>query len=259
MNTYFKLFLFANALCFGGNSWAVPIIPTGGSFTISTIYEGSGSSNGAAPLLTVGDTIEGIGFVNTILDANNVVVWNNAPNDQLAVIFQAFTAVSISSPTAPIEIQFTGGMLDIYTTAASLKPTGHFTSDVATIMGSQTGLFLSTVGAPTIFPNSLVTQDAFINAGNLFNIGAGSAQGFLNVRNGSQGGSQAANIAKGAVQGNDLSYASSFNSDTTNGYAASGSLTLKSLAVTVPEPGSLALLAIGVLGFATSSRLRKKA
>jgi len=256
MNINFKLFLLANALCFGGNSWAVPIIPTGGSFTISTIYEGSGSSNGASPLLAAGDTIEGIGFVNTILDANNVVVWNNGPNDQLAVIFKDYTAVSISSPSAPIEIQFTGGLLNIYTTMANLVPTGNFTNDEAAILGSQSGLFLSTVGAPTIFPNSPVTQDAFINAGTLFNIGAGSAQGFLNVT----GGSQAGNIVKGAVQGNDLSFASSFNSDTTNGYAASGSLTLKSLAATtVPEPSSLALLAIGVLGFATFSGLRKKA
>lgn len=256
MNPNLKFFSFAVALLLGGNSWAIPIIPTGGSFTISTIYEGSGSSNGTAPLLTVGDTIEGIGFVNTILDANNVVVWNNAPNDQLAVIFKDYTAVSITPGPAPIEIQFTGGLLNIYTTMANLAPTGNFTADEAAILGSQTGLFLSTVGASVGLANPLVTQDAFINAGNLFNIGAGSAQGFLNVT----GGSQAGNIGKGAVQGNDLSFASSFNSDTTNGYAASGSLTLKSLeTTTVPEPGSLILVAIGLLGFATSSVLRKRA
>jgi hypothetical protein len=254
MNTNLKLFLLVNALFFGGNSWAIPIIPTGGSFTVSTIYEGSGSSNGSAPLLTVGDTIEGIGFVNTILDANNVVVWNNAPGDQLAVIFQAFTALSISSSTAPSEIQFTGGTLDIYTTAASLTPTGNFTNDEATILGGQSGLFLSTVGASAGLANPLVTLDSFINSGSLANIGAGSGLGFLNVT----GGSQAGNIVKGTIQGNDLSLASSFNSGTTNGYAVSGSLTLKNLPTTVPEPGSLALLGIGLLGFAASSVLRKK-
>lgn len=255
MDINIKLFILANALIFGGNSWAIPIIPTGGSFTISTIYEGSGSSNGATNLINTDDTIEGIGFVNTILDANNAVVWNNAPNDQLAVVFQGFTAISISPGAAPIEIQFTGGRLDIFNTAVTLVPTGNFINDKATILGSQSGLFLSTVGASAGLSNPLVTQDAFINAGNLFNISAGSAQGFLNVT----GGSQAGNIEKGAVQGNDISFASSFNSDTTNGYAASGSLTLKSGATTtVPEPGSLALLSIGLLGFATSSALRKK-
>ncbi|MEP6879523.1 MAG: PEP-CTERM sorting domain-containing protein [Nitrosospira sp.] len=256
MNINLKLFVLANALLFTSNSWAIPVIPIGGSFTISTIYEGSGSSNGSAPLLAVGDSIEGIGFVNTILDANNVVVWNSASGDQLAVIFKDYLAVSLSSQTAPAEAQFTGGKLDIYSTVASLVPTGNFTNDEATILGAQSGLFLSTEGASAGLADPLVTLDSFISAGTLANIGAGSGLGFLNVT----GGSQAGNIVKGAVQGKDLSLASSFNSDTTNGYAVSGSLTLKSLeATTVPEPGSLALLGIGLLGFAASSVLRKKA
>jgi hypothetical protein len=249
------LFILANTFLFASASWAIPSIPKDGSFTIATIYEGSGSSNGKKPVTTVGDTIEGIGNIENIKDANNNIVWQNGDNGEyLNIFYQDFKVDSISGTTAPIEILFSGGLLNIYESNSRIKPTGSYSADKAKIISTATSTFLTTTGSPiglATDPNA--TLQSFINSGTLQSISAGSGNGFLTVT----GGTQAGNIGKDAIAGHDLSLASSFNSNHTNGYAVSGSLTLKTNP-TIPEPSSVALLGIGLVGFAASSLRRKR-
>ncbi|BAW80605.1 hypothetical conserved protein [Candidatus Nitrosoglobus terrae] len=232
-------------------SWAIPSIPKGGSFTVSTIYEGTAATDGKGPVTQMGDMLEGVGYVNAINDVNGNTVWQSGDGGEfLNITFDSFRTDTISGTTAPIEILFTGGALNIYTSNSRIKPTGSFSQDQSTITGTSTGLFLSAVGAPIGgLVGSNGTQDvvlqSFINSGSLQKITAGSGSGFLQATGGSQ---------LGNVGNNPISLGSIFNSGATNGYAVSGSLTLK----TVPEPSSLAVLGIGLLGLAASSSVRRK-
>ena len=244
-------------------------IPGGGFLDIGTIYEGSKASDGTAPILAVGDELVGVGKVDAIKTAGGTTVWSDGDNGrELLLYFDGYKTQAINplgAPT-PINILFSGGAAHFYSGAAGgFTPTGSFAVDSAFIAASGP-LWMDTIGgttrtcvaadACTDGVGTAVTLESFILSGTLGAVGTGTGSGFLDVTG--------AGLADPILDTNnqplggphDITLTSSFTSQTsTAGYAASGSLDLRGSAI--PEPASLSLIGLGLLGAGFSARKKR--
>lgn len=240
----------------------------GVTLQIGTIYEGETASGFTAPITAIGQVLGGIGIVDAIKNGGGATVWSNGTNGrELTFEFGGYVAEKITFlPGGIISILFSGGHANFFSDAAgNFSPSlGTTALDVATaingtpwlnLTGGSTGVICAVVDACFSGAGTAITLQSTILIGSLSAIGSGVGNGFLNVAAGA-GAANSHFDTNTQAGGNDTTLGSSFNSaGATGDFFASGSFDLRG--ATIPEPESLALFGIGLLGLAAGSLRRR--
>lgn len=250
-------------------------IDAGSYLKVGTVYEGAG--DGSTVINDRGQTLTGIGIINSITNNQGVETWANGDNGrELTLQFGGFlseviifTAPSLGNPFGSITIGFSGGWVDFYSDSTPNFAPGSTPIATAVATATDGNLWLDTVGASTgavcgVLDNcfsgagTVLTLISTIQGQDLLNIVSGSGLGFLNVGAGLGLANTALNTNLAGTLGQDIALGSSFNNLTKVGdWAASGSLDLKGQQA-IPEPATLGLLGLGLVGLA-GLRRRKSA
>ncbi len=189
---------------------------------------------------TSGANTQGIGRVSTITQGSSVI-WNSGDDGQfLNFTFGDFAPVV--APVAPIfNYVATGGYVNFYTTALA-------------------GLFNTSLDVATAMAN-IITGDLFLSTvahGNTVGIGTPvtySASGFLDVVAGPFAAQLDTNARPTFVPGDfaDITFglvgANNQNSLVNGDYEYIASADAQGSSVTIPEPGTLLLMGLGLIGF----------
>lgn len=249
----------------------------GDQFIATTIWE--------SVLTSSTGTLSGVGRINSI-DCTSLcggTTWTAGQNDtQLTYFFQGYSVSKWYDTTGAAHlmgdegsgvdtfvnaraIDFIGGTVKLYSdrvsTGTALNPTGTFNvaTDIANAIDGS--LWLSYVGAST----SVLDPGLGLRAGSLISTATGvnnvhstgTGFGYLDVA--AIGGLAGANFDTNSwnVGGvvTDAKLTSSFSSTNCGAWPLCGTADVKTAAI--PEPGSLALVALGLIGVGAMGRKRK--
>lgn len=243
----------------------------GSIFETMDLFEGRAGTGG--PITAVGQELIGIGIVNFIRRADNTALWQNGQNGrELVMYFHSYIAEALNFTPIGIGglgvIDFSGGVVELRSQATGLfNPATTIAGGIASVTGGN--LFLSLAGSPIggLGAGGPITlSSAALNfLGNPFNAGSVSGNGLLDVTGGAAQtffdtntfGCVAANGAP-CPDDADKSFTSNGNIQPggTSPWIFSGNGVARDFAV-IPEPTSLALIGLGMLGMGAVSRRRK--
>ncbi len=213
------------------------------SFVASTIME---RAVGGGIIDSVGDVLEGVGRVTEIYSGADLV-WQNGDNGkELTFTFGDYTASSVSGSL----IEFTGGFTRFYSDATTTSSFGTgigfangnlWMDTIATsFVNSATGNVVTLASTGTLLGNSI----SGTGIGLLSVTGAGLADAFFDTNT---------HVAFGTGNIADWELNSSFNNAASPfSFGTHGTANISG--TSVPEPSSIALLGLGLMGFAATRR-----
>lgn len=252
-----KGFAVAAVIALPGIAQAIPVggIEVGNgvlTFVSSTIMEekvGGGIINGN------NQTLHGVGNV-TEIRSNGVLVWTPSPTEELTYVFDNY----VSQGFTPTSVGFTGGTVQFWhDTTANLTGANYNTG---TGFGNGS-LWLDLVGIAfddplhpfsctgvTLCGTGVLTGTVDINGSGLLGVtGLGAADSYFNTN-----GTPA--IGTGNLA--DFQIGSNANNQNPIGFimGTHGTASISNVRNSVPEPATIALLGLGLLGIAVSGRKR---
>lgn len=226
----------SNAMAFSFGGYEGPVY-----FKYSNWEMAQGGNNDGV-VNQVGETLVGVGLVTGIYaDVAGPVqqLWDaNTAAEELTIAFGGYQAAAINGGA----IDFTGGFMNVF-----LDPAKNFNPTFPSTGATDGSLFLSTIGAPL---TNGITLTSFVTAlGPQF---AGFGSGYLTIT----GGLIADSFAKNTYGlGLDLYMNSTLTApDTVNGWPVSSQDPVKGNVV--PEPGTIALFGVGLVGLVLYKRKR---
>jgi hypothetical protein len=208
--------------------------------------------------IAIGDVLVGVGKIDIINGENNFIDLSDLdipfiPGGELTFVFGGFKVAAFLSPSIP---QFTGGWLNVYTDTTA--PFLNAPQGIPEAEASDGNLWLSLdARSVDIDPTAGVTLStlAFGPTANLF---GGAVTAFFDVK----GGAAFGNFDTNAQQfGTDVKYTGNARFEDVFGNLVdiakdgNGQVT----AETIPEPATLALVGLGLLGMGGLSAARKRA
>jgi hypothetical protein len=220
---------------------------------------------------TPGDTLSGIGIVTAIVGgACGGLCWSNGDNGRELTFQFTYTLEKITALDADTaEAWFSGGVVTFWSDSAedfTFGLGGSKAIDIASATGGDE--WLNLVGAPTgtvcaggeCFSAdgtaiNLISQFDF--AGDLGAVLEGDGAGFLDVLLAGLGSANAFFDTNTQPSGQDIRLTSDFSKAEVGNFDINGSATL--IVNAIPEPGTLALVGAGLLGFGWLRRRRKAA
>lgn len=216
-------------------------------------------------VLNDGDVLSGYGQINTV---NGNLFY--AGTDRLYFTFTGYVADFLS----PTEVNFTGGTVNVYLGATFNLLDQSSATNIATIQGYTSWLSLAghTIdgSATTLSADGTLTGATISFTGQgLLDVVGGLADvvALLDGNSISDTAGGFADIVMTSSGDNDVSRLNRFDNTTgcldgtavAGQYCIGGSADLSGTFTTVPEPGVLALLGLGVFGIGASLRKRKAA
>lgn len=274
-NATWVLLPLVGALAMAGNAanattvQGITFSPTA-SFEFMEIAESEQSGNGNGIIDAVDEKLHGIVRITSITDGNGNQTWANGDGGrELTGYFHDYVAKEFIDVGGKRYIGFTGGVMDIYSdTGLNFERNGSTLDDIAKATDSDSGTpWLTLVGSRILSDASPLTDPNLTlrsEVGQLSFVGTVSGSGLLDI----VGGAAAAyldtnrfvacDITLSTCDDADMTFTSSGQANVTSETRPWASLGTGEIhqSLTIPEPGSLALLGLSISGLAMFRRRR---